>query len=97
MRDRSFVNTIDRATISTSDLAGEAHLLNTLSGVVDERTGELVTSEMSNRFTYCVETEYHRGGHISDLAMKRLTISFASVGTAIANCMASRSQRKAKC
>jgi putative DNA primase/helicase len=52
------------ATISTGDLDGEPHLLNTLSGVIDERTGDLVTGEMSNRFTYCVQTEYHRGAHI---------------------------------
>jgi len=51
-------------TISTGDLDGEPHLLNTLSGVVDLRSGDLVAGEMSNRFTYCVQTEYDRGSHI---------------------------------
>lgn len=52
------------ATISTCDLDGEPHLINTRNGVVDLRTGDFVAGEMSNRFTYCIQTEYQRGAHI---------------------------------
>jgi len=48
-------------TVPTGTFDTEAHLLNTLSGVVDLRTGELATHEPSNRFTYCVPTHYKPG------------------------------------
>lgn len=48
-------------TVPTGTFDTEAHLLNTLSGVVDLRTGELATHEPSNRFTYCVPTDYKPG------------------------------------
>jgi len=48
-------------TIPTGTFDKEPHLLNTLSGVVDLRTGELATHEPSNRFTYCVPTSYKAG------------------------------------
>ena len=38
------------------DRAG--HLLNVSNGVLDLRTGQLVAHETSNRFTYCVRTDY---------------------------------------
>jgi putative DNA primase/helicase len=51
-------------TISTADLDRDPHLLNTLSGVVDLRVGEVVGHEMSNRFTYCIHTEYKPNAHV---------------------------------
>jgi putative DNA primase/helicase len=48
-------------TVSTSEFDSEKHLLNCKNGVVNLRTGELVTHSPSDRFTYCVETDYKPG------------------------------------
>ncbi len=47
--------------ISTSNFDSEKHLLNCKNGVVDLRTGQLVTHSPSDRFTYCVPTDYKPG------------------------------------
>ena len=52
------------ATVSTADLDSVPYLLNTLSGVVDLRTGELATHDPSARFTYCVQTEYRLRAYV---------------------------------
>lgn len=39
----------------------EKHLLNCRNGIVDLRTGKLITSEASGYFTYCVNAEFHPG------------------------------------
>jgi putative DNA primase/helicase len=52
------------ATISSGELDKERHLLNVLNGVVNLQTGELVAHGPSNRFTYCVQTEYHANAHL---------------------------------
>lgn len=48
-------------TIPTGTFDNEPHLLNTLSGVVDLRTGSLVAHAPSDRFTYCVHTDFLPG------------------------------------
>lgn len=48
-------------TISTNEFDGEKHLLNCANGVVDLRSGQLVTHSPSDRFTYCVPTAYTPG------------------------------------
>lgn len=48
-------------TVPTSTFDAEKHLLNCQNGVVDLRTGELVTHSPSDRFTYCVGTDYKPG------------------------------------
>ena len=45
-------------TAATRSFDNEAHLLNTLSGIVDLRTGKLTTHDASKHFTYCVPVEY---------------------------------------
>lgn len=39
----------------------ERHLLNCRNGIVDLRTGQLITGEASNYFTYCVNAEFQPG------------------------------------
>lgn len=48
-------------TVATKKFDAASHLLNCKNGVVDLRTGELVTHSPSDRFTYCVNTEYVPG------------------------------------
>lgn len=48
-------------TVPTSTFDAEKHLLNCQNGVVDLRSGELVTHSPSDRFTYCVTTDYKPG------------------------------------
>ncbi len=48
-------------TRSTEDFDNIPHLLNCKNGVVDLQTGDLVAHDSSNRFTYCVPTEYTPG------------------------------------
>jgi putative DNA primase/helicase len=45
--------------VSTFD--SEKHLLNCKSGVIDLRSGKLLTAEASSNFTYCVNAEYQPG------------------------------------
>ena len=53
-------------TIGDNSFDSEPHLLNVANGVIDLRSGEMAAHESSNRFTYCVPTEYHPGAR-SDL------------------------------
>ena len=49
------------ATVPTRQFDTAGHLLNCKNGVVDLRTGDLVAHTPSDRFTYCVNTEYIPG------------------------------------
>lgn len=44
-----------------SEYDQDRNLLNTLNGVVDLRTGELISHSPSNLFTYCAPAEYNPG------------------------------------
>lgn len=44
--------------ISIADLDKDPFLVNTLNGVVDLRTGELILRTPSDRFTYCINAPY---------------------------------------
>lgn len=48
----------DRMMVDVQDFDNEPHLINCKNGVVNLRNGELVAHEPSNRFTYCIDTEY---------------------------------------
>jgi len=48
----------DMVTTLATNFDNEPHLLNVANGVVDLRNGQLVAHEASNRFSYCVPTEY---------------------------------------
>lgn len=52
------------ASILTENVAAfdaEAHLLNTKTGVVDLRSGELIPHDPDQRFTYCTRAEFNLG------------------------------------
>lgn len=48
----------DAVVVSTAEFDTDPNVLNTLSGVVDLRTGKLITHEASQRFTYCTPVAY---------------------------------------
>jgi len=45
-------------TLSTGEFDSEKHLLNCQNGVVDLRTGDIRAHRTTDRFTYCVQTDY---------------------------------------
>lgn len=45
-------------TMDQKEFDAEPHLLNCKNGVIDLRSGDLVTHDSSDRFTYCVNAEY---------------------------------------
>jgi putative DNA primase/helicase len=47
--------------VSVGDFDGDPDLLNCQNGVLDLRTGQLITHEPSQRFTYCLPIEYDPG------------------------------------
>ncbi|MCA8838239.1 MAG: DUF5906 domain-containing protein, partial [Proteobacteria bacterium] len=53
-------NYVDKVTISVNDFDNDKSLLNCKNGVVDLRTGELLSRTPSDMFTYCVNAEYHK-------------------------------------
>jgi len=48
----------DIRVVSSSDFDNDSNVLNCLSGVINLRTGKLLTHEPSQRFTYCIPVEY---------------------------------------
>lgn len=54
-------NYVDKVTISVNDFDKDKGLLNCKNGVVDLRSGKLLTRTPSDLFTYCVNAEYHAG------------------------------------
>jgi putative DNA primase/helicase len=64
-------------TVSSGEFDHEPHLLNCKNGVIDLRSGELAAHEPSNRFTYCVPTDYTPGER-SDLWDRLLLDWFAA-------------------
>lgn len=49
-----------KTSVEPSEFNQNIHLLNCLNGVVDLRTGAVLTHEPGQRFTYCTATEYHK-------------------------------------
>jgi P4 family phage/plasmid primase-like protien len=51
----------DLVWVDVNNFDDEKHLLNCKNGVVDLRTGQLITHQPSDRFTYCVNSEFEPG------------------------------------
>lgn len=55
-------NYADKVTISSQAFDSDKDLLNCRNGVINLRTGELLSREPSDMFTYCINAEYHPDG-----------------------------------